>query len=497
MTNTKDPDSEAWGSSTNAASHLPENRTDEASLAEFGYKQELPRILGFWTTWALGFAFISPIVGLYTIFALATETAGPIWIWALVIVIVGQLLVALVYTQLAEKWPITGGIYQWARHALGEKYGWWAGWFYIWALTLTVAAVAYGGGEFLNSLAFRGEQVIPGQEFFSALTVLIIMTFFTYISMNTMRWILYIGIICSLAAMLPISLTLLFVHQEHSWGIFVDTSYVPDASAVWPAFIATIAIAGWVILGFDAVSSLAEETRNPRKQIPKAVVLSLLVVGLIDMIGAVALLLAAPNIPDMVAGSIGDPISAIIAHTLGVPIADIFIGIVVIAFTACGVAVQATAVRVIFSYSRDNMFPFSRLLRRVHPKRKSPTIATLFTFLACVILMAYANALAIVVSFATAVYYLAFLAPVVAVMILRIRRKWHPEGTWNMPRIGVVINVLACIWLIFEFINISFPRDAGLPIWQEWAVVIGFIVCLSTGLIYYKAARPYERVPID
>src|SRR5699024_4897547 len=123
----------------------------------------------------------------------------------------------------------------------------------------------------------------------------------------------------------------------HSFRIFTDVSYVPNDASLWPAFIATIAIAGWVILGFDAVSSLTEETKNPRKNIPKAIVFSLIVVGLVDIIGAAALLLAAPNIPDIVAGNVGDPISSIIASTLGTTVADLFIGIVVIAFTACGV----------------------------------------------------------------------------------------------------------------------------------------------------------------
>jgi amino acid transporter len=470
---------------------------DDDSLAEFGYKQELPRVLGFWTTWALGFAFISPIVGLYTIFALATETVGPTWIWALVIVIVGQLFVALVYTQLAEKWPITGGIYQWARHALGKKYGWWAGWIYIWALTLTVAAVAYGGGEFLNQLIFGGEELFPAQKFVAALAVLVVMTFVTFISMNALKWVLYIGIFCSLAAMLPISLALLVLHREHSFSIFTDTSLIPEGSSFGPAFISAIAIAGWVLLGFDAVSSLAEETKKPRKVIPNAIVFSLAGVGLVDMIGAAALMLAAPNIPDMVAGKTGDPISSIISHTLGAGVADVFTGIVVVAFTACGVAVQATAVRVIFSFSRDNMFPFSRLLRRVDQHRKSPTTATLFTFFVCVVLMTYANALTLVVSFATAAYYVAFLAPVAAILILRMRRSWNHEGTWAMRRIGPAVTLLAFLWLIFELVNISWPRDQGLAAWQEWAVIIGFVICISTGLIYYKLARPYERTPID
>src|SRR5699024_8665973 len=111
--------------------------------------------------------------------------------------------------------------------------------------------------------------------------------------------------------------------------------------------------------------------------------------------------------------------------------------------------------------------------------------------------MVYANALSIVVSFATAAYYLAFLAPVSAILILRISNKWSPGGTWAILLGGTDINVLVCAWLTFEFINISLPRDQGLPIWQEWAVVIGFIVCLSIGFVYYKATRPYERMPIE
>ncbi len=134
------------------------DRTDEATasgadarlLEELGYKQELPRILRFWTNWAIGFAFISPIVGLYTVVALGAQTAGPAWVWTLPIVIGGQLLVALIYAQLATRRPVAGGIYPWSRRPIGPKYGWWAGWFYMWALILTLSTVAYGGGFFLS-----------------------------------------------------------------------------------------------------------------------------------------------------------------------------------------------------------------------------------------------------------------------------------------------------------------------------------------------------------
>jgi hypothetical protein len=73
------------------------NLTDEGVLESFGYKQELKRSLSFWTNFAVGFAFISPVVGLYAIISLATFAAGPAWVWALFIVLAGQLLVACVF----------------------------------------------------------------------------------------------------------------------------------------------------------------------------------------------------------------------------------------------------------------------------------------------------------------------------------------------------------------------------------------------------------------
>jgi amino acid transporter len=83
---------------------------DEQQLSELGYKQELPRVLHLWTNWAVGFAFIYPIVGLYTVLALNASVAGPSWVWTVIIAGCGQMLIAGTYTQLAAKWPVAGGI---------------------------------------------------------------------------------------------------------------------------------------------------------------------------------------------------------------------------------------------------------------------------------------------------------------------------------------------------------------------------------------------------
>src|SRR6266540_2839922 len=118
-------------------------RADAAQLASFGYKQQLTRALGLWSNFSLGFTYLSPVVGVYTLFAFGLATAGPAFIWTIPIVVAGQFLVVLTFGEVASRYPIAGGIYQLCKQLLGDRYAWFAGWFYIWSLLVTIAAVAF------------------------------------------------------------------------------------------------------------------------------------------------------------------------------------------------------------------------------------------------------------------------------------------------------------------------------------------------------------------
>jgi amino acid transporter len=178
---------------------------DTSMLQSFGYDQELSRSLGPLTSFGLAFSYTSPTVGAYTLFAfgLATGTlgrravgpllehaqlnrmvvvggdaGGGLFIWGLPIVVAGQVLVALIFAELAVIYPMAGALYQWARRLIGPRYGWlvgttsacsmpssaWqmltrsfihsplgllAGWAYCWALLITIAAVDLGAAPFL------------------------------------------------------------------------------------------------------------------------------------------------------------------------------------------------------------------------------------------------------------------------------------------------------------------------------------------------------------
>lgn len=88
--------------------HGPTHEADAAHLASFGYRQELRRVLGLFENFAVAFAYLSPVVGIYSLFVLGFGTGGPRYLWLMPVVVLGQLLVALVFAELGSNFPIAG-----------------------------------------------------------------------------------------------------------------------------------------------------------------------------------------------------------------------------------------------------------------------------------------------------------------------------------------------------------------------------------------------------
>ena len=108
--------------------------------------------MSLWSNMALGFTYLSPLVGVYSLFAYSLSIGGPPAIWWIVIVGCGQFLVALVFGEVVSQYPIAGGIYPWTRRLWGRKYAWMVSWIYLWAVIVTVTAVAEFGGGFVAAL---------------------------------------------------------------------------------------------------------------------------------------------------------------------------------------------------------------------------------------------------------------------------------------------------------------------------------------------------------
>src|SRR6266700_7716072 len=82
------------------------------------------------SAFALAFSDVSPIVGIYSVFAIGLIAAGPAFFWGFPVVLIGQLAVTGVFGDLVSKWPFQGCVYQWARELFGARYGWFTNWAY-------------------------------------------------------------------------------------------------------------------------------------------------------------------------------------------------------------------------------------------------------------------------------------------------------------------------------------------------------------------------------
>ena len=101
-----------------------EAASDEAELARFGYKQELRRSLGLFSSFAVAFSYISPSTGIFALFALGLTTIGGIFFWSWPIVAIGQFLIALSFAEVASHIPIAGSVYQWSKYLSGKAHSW-------------------------------------------------------------------------------------------------------------------------------------------------------------------------------------------------------------------------------------------------------------------------------------------------------------------------------------------------------------------------------------
>src|ERR1700741_2420818 len=127
-----------------AASAVDVSASEDARLESLGYKPQLNRVLGFFSNFAVGFTYLSPMVGIYSLFVFGFGIAGPAYIWLTFIPLIGMLFVALVFGELASHYPVAGALFQYSKFSVGPRFGWFVGWFYGFALLITVASVDPG-----------------------------------------------------------------------------------------------------------------------------------------------------------------------------------------------------------------------------------------------------------------------------------------------------------------------------------------------------------------
>jgi amino acid transporter len=466
---------------------------DGEHLNVLGYQDHFNRSMSFWANFALGFTYLSPLVGVYSLFAVALSVGGPPSIFWIFIVGAGQLLVSLVFGEVVSQYPIHGGIYPWARRLWGRRYAWMAAWVYIWAMIVTITAVAEYGSGFLASLF--GLPSTPLSTLVLTVALLLVALLLNFSGTRTMARVAQIGLAAELVGVIGVGLYLLLFQRKQPFSVFFDTMGVQGDGSYVTAFFGAALAGLFLFYGFEACGDVAEEVANPARRIPRAMMLTILVGGVSALFSFGGYVLAAPDLQAIVSGKEMDPIPAILESTLGPVGAKVFLIVAVTAFLSCVLSLQAAASRLLYSFARDGMLPGHRWLSQVTPRTKVPAnaliVACTIPVLLALLIFINEDLLNSVTAFAVLGIYVAFQMVVLAA--LRQRAKgWRPAGPFTLGRWGMIVNIVALGYGIFAMYLLARPGSSG-NVFADWIVLIGLGIVLVTGGLYLFLARPDRK----
>jgi urea carboxylase system permease len=438
-----------------------EAASDEAELARFGYKQELNRSLGLFSSFAVAFSYISPSTGIFTLFALGLTTIGGVFIWSWPIVAVGQLCIALGFAELASHYPVAGSVFQWTKYLSGKTYSWFAGWIYLFAGILTVCAVCVTLPLALipafNNMGWNVQNTLHNQRIFAIVT-LILITILNIFGVKLVAIINNTGVLFEILGMVVFAFVLALFHHHQSASVVFHTG---GTSLTTGTFLVAMFMSLFVIYGFDTAGTLAEETRDPRREAPKAIIGSIVGAFIIGGIFLFAMLLAIPNLKDGIKGGFGP--AQIIDANFGNAFSTVFLLVVSAAIFVCCLSIMTSTVRLCFGMSRDNALPASKQLSWVHPKLHTPVGSCIaIGLLAFIPMLQYAGAGIIAIA-ATGMIYLAYFIGNIALMRARLRGWPKAAAPFSLGRWGIPLNVLALAWGGGMLINFAWPRAATNP----------------------------------
>jgi urea carboxylase system permease len=420
-------------------------------------------------------------------------------------VLVGQLAVALCFMELAAKYPIAGSVYNWSKILGSRLVGWSSGWLMLTASIVTLSAVVLALQLNLPRL-WSGFQIIgngSGTYDFAINAVIlgtVLIAFTTVVNALGVRLMATInsaGVFIELIAACLIALFLALNIKRGPEVFFSTHGYGAGKSGGYlSAFLVASLASGYVMYGFDTASSLGEETLQPRRTAPRAILRAILASFVIG--GAILLfaIMAAPNLSDPQIGTGNGGLQYIVEQVMWGPLGRIFLVCIVVAVTVCSLAVHTAAIRLTFAMARDNALPFGERLARVNSQTQTPIVpAVLIGVIAELILIlniGQPKIFTVLTSIAVIMIYLAYLLVTVPLLRKRLAGQWPPAdlaagGYFSMGRWGMLVNIVAVLWGVGMALNLAWPREAvyGAPWYNTWGAFVYIAIIFGAGLWWY------------
>jgi amino acid transporter len=438
-----------------------EHTDDDRDLRSFGYEPQLSRSMGMLSSLSISISCMCITAGIFTVFGYSLLTVGPAFIWTWPIVAIGQIVVALVLADLAGRIPLSGYAFQWTSRLMNSHYGWFTGWAGLMAFTPGFTGLNLG----LSPILLNRLGIEISVASVAATTILLTLSQLA-INLAGVRIASRINNIAAFTAELGLSIVLTVIllivgfitNPVQSVG-FLTTSTAGD-SGFLVAFLLSGLLGIWVLTGFEGAADLAEETQGARRNVPKAVVTSLVVSVVIGFFMIVALTINIRNLGETTGAAV--PIVNILEGALGSTGAVIFEAVAMVALYAGGLANMAAASRLIFSLSRDRMLPFSGVLSSVSRSTGSPSGALFLAAAFAISLILIGSTIAgqamtLIVGMASVGYYAVYALTILAAILAARRGLLTARSSFDLGSRAQLIRSIALIWSILVIGVLTIP----------------------------------------
>ncbi|MCB2015292.1 MAG: amino acid permease [Sphingobium sp.] len=469
-------------------------------------KKSLTRTLGAFQLTMLGIGAIIG-TGIFVLTSEAAQKAGPGMMWSFVIAAVVCGVAALCYSEIASMVPVSGSAYTYTYAVMGELLAWMVGWALILEYAVAASAVSVGwSGYFVGQL--RDIGIVLPQTFIvgpyaggiinlPALVIALLVTFLLMIGTTESARVNAILVAIKVTALtLFIAFTIPIIKGEQ-FEPFLPNGWFGNGEGSGLGAVGAAASIFFAYVGFDAVSTAAEETKNPQRNVPIGLIASLAICTIFYLLvaaGAIGTLGAQPvtgpngevlqpGTPELAAqcqsliAAGTEPLVcsrealAHVMRAIGYDNISRFVGLAAfLALPSVILIMLFGQTRIFFVMARDGLLP--EKLATIHPKWKTPHIVTMITGVAVAFFAAFlpVGQLADISNSGT---LFAFFMVAIAVLILR-RTQPDRHRPFRTPMVWVVAP-LAILGTLGLYMNLPFDAKMVLPVWGGVGLVVYFL----------------------
>ncbi|EEQ84987.1 hypothetical protein RJZ56_006695 [Blastomyces dermatitidis] len=483
----------------------------DAALEKMGYKGELPRHLGMMSVLGLSFAIMAAPFGLSTtLYINLVDGLSVTILWGWVFVTLISIAIAASLAEICSVYPTAGGVYYWSAMLSTKE---WAplmsfidGWLTLvgnWTVTLSIN---FSGGQLiLSAISLWREDFVPN-EWQTILMFWAVMLVCALVNVFGARYLDLINKVCiywTAASVVIIMVTLLSMAKQKNHASFVFGHFDASTSG-WPsgwAFFVGLLQAAYTLTGYGMVAAMCEETQNPHREVPKAIVLSVVAAGITGLAYILPVLFVLPPVELLRAVANGQPIGLLFKTVTGSAAGGFGLLFLILGIQLfAGIGALTAASRCTYAFARDGAIPGSRLWRRVSKRFDVPLWGLILsTLVDCLLGLIFFGSSAAFNSFtgvATICLSASYGVPIL-VSVVRGRQKVR-NAPFSLGRFGYAINMVAVSWITLAIalfcMPISLPVTASTMNYAS--VVFAGFATISVFWYFVRARKEFTGPPI-